>query len=31
VMAADMLTKPLSGSELKKLSDLIYVLDDWTK
>jgi hypothetical protein len=27
VMAADMLTKPLTGSELRKLSDLICIVD----
>ena len=28
VMVADMLTKPLSGTDLKKLSNLIYVIDE---
>jgi hypothetical protein len=28
VMVADMLTKPLSGPELKKLSDLVYIVDE---
>jgi hypothetical protein len=27
IMVADMLTKPLSGSELKKLSDLVFIID----
>jgi hypothetical protein len=27
VMVADMLTKPLTGSDLKKLSDLICIID----
>jgi hypothetical protein len=28
IMVADMLTKPLGGTELKKLMDLVYITDD---
>jgi hypothetical protein len=28
VMAADMLTKPLNGSDLKKLSELVSIVDE---
>jgi hypothetical protein len=28
-MAADMLTKPLGGADLKKLSDLVFIVDLW--
>ena len=31
VMVADMLTKPLGGTDLKKLSNLISVVDGWEK
>jgi hypothetical protein len=28
-MVADMVTKPLTGSELKKLSELVFIVDGW--